>query len=368
MSMIDAGVASTSGGDHCVEVVQLDGIWALASGTGPGAVWSARSARQALLDRVGQLQTAIAQDDGPSAATTLRQIFETAAERAHRAAHETGEPRAGHLAIVLGVANRILLAHAGDGAALLASDLGVRRLAPDPSLDGPAAALRRMRRQPLGSLPTCVPDLLNLDFQDAQSLLVGSPGVLDAAPPPLDPLADPAQTARDLLERARRRGEAGELAALVLRDQAAPALLETTLDRGLEVSALFQDLDRETRHRLSPYLLERELAEGQQLFAEGDRGQRLYLVLRGELVVSRGGRELTRLGAGRHLGEIALVLDGRRTATVVSTQPTRVASLHRRHLQELLDTRPELGIHLMQGICRELATRVSSLSEDVAGG
>ena len=366
--MIDAGVASSSGGFRRVEVVQMPGLWALASGTGPGAAWSARSARQALLDKAGQLQAAAAKGDGPSAASLLREVFEVAAERAHREAHEAGAPREGHLILALHVGDQLLLAHAGGGEAIFASEKSTRRLAPDPALDDPGAALRRLRRQPLGRLPTCVPDLLSLTFNAGSTLLIGSPGVLCSAPPPIEPLADPTETARTLLETARRRGEPGELGAVVLRDRAACDLAESTLDRTLQVSPLFRDLDDETRQRMAPYLLERDLARGEQLFAEGDPGQRLYLVLTGELVVSRGGRELTRLGPGRHLGEIALVLDGRRSATVLASQDSRVASLHRRHLQELLDTRPELGIGVMQGLCRELAGRLSSLSEEVSGG
>lgn len=366
--MIDAGVASLPGPGRRVELVSMNGLWAVASGTGPGADWSAHAAREALLERSHELLAAGRKGDAPAASSLLREVFVRAAERAHRATVEEGEAREGHLAVVLRLPGRALLAHAGEGRAVLSSDRAVRQLTPDPRLDSPEAVLQRIRRQPLGRLPTCVPDLVTLNFEDANALVIASPGVLGGAPLVLDHMQSSEDSARALLTRALRRGEQGELAALVLRDKAAPAVLESSLERGLEISPLFSHLDAETRHRLAPYLLEHDLDQGQQLFAEGDAGQRLYIVLRGELSVRRGGRELVRLGPGRHLGEIALVLDGRRTATVVAATQARVASLHRRHLQELLDTRPELGIGIVEGLCRELAGRVTKLSEPASEG
>jgi CRP-like cAMP-binding protein len=63
----------------------------------------------------------------------------------------------------------------------------------------------------------------------------------------------------------------------------------------------------------------RDLAEGETLFAEGSRESALFLVERGELVVTRKGTPLNRVGAGDCIGEMAYIYEA---------NPVRSASVH----------------------------------------
>jgi NADH dehydrogenase len=97
-----------------------------------------------------------------------------------------------------------------------------------------------------------------------------------------------------------------------------------------------------------PVGLRREHFEpGEAIFHEGDRGDWLYVVLDGEVEVCRAGPgggtvPLRRLGPGDCFGEIALVSDRPRTATVRSLTSVNVLAVDREAFQSLFSSLPPL--------------------------
>lgn len=69
----------------------------------------------------------------------------------------------------------------------------------------------------------------------------------------------------------------------------------------------------------------RKLSEGDTLVSQGDEGRELFLILDGVLSVERDGEPLAEVGPGAILGEMALLGDGRRTATLVAKTNARIA-------------------------------------------
>ncbi len=93
---------------------------------------------------------------------------------------------------------------------------------------------------------------------------------------------------------------------------------------------------------------------------EGDIGDKLYIVLSGDVAIRKktpqGDKELARLQIGQLFGEMALFGDERRSATVVATSDARLLSLDRDRFHSLASQRPEIPLQL----CKVLATRLRS--------
>jgi CRP-like cAMP-binding protein len=72
-----------------------------------------------------------------------------------------------------------------------------------------------------------------------------------------------------------------------------------------------------------------QVGPGGVLIREGDVGDLFYVIVEGEVEVTSHGEHLGTLGPGAYVGEIALLRDVPRTATVVARTPLRLLALHR---------------------------------------
>jgi CRP-like cAMP-binding protein len=79
-----------------------------------------------------------------------------------------------------------------------------------------------------------------------------------------------------------------------------------------------------------------DLDEGAVLAAEGTVGREALIVLNGTAVVSRGDEIVATVGAGSILGEMALLNDEPRNATLVATSPLTVVVMHRQEFTSVL--------------------------------
>lgn len=70
---------------------------------------------------------------------------------------------------------------------------------------------------------------------------------------------------------------------------------------------------------------------GAQVFAEGDHGDKFYVIESGVALVSKSGQPVAELGGGQSFGEIALLRDVSRTATVEAVTDLTVRAIERRH-------------------------------------
>ncbi|GLS45525.1 Crp/Fnr family transcriptional regulator [Methylobacterium brachythecii] len=142
-----------------------------------------------------------------------------------------------------------------------------------------------------------------------------------------------------------------------------------TLDT--EVSSLKQvPLFREvepSRLKLLAFTSERvHFEDGQNFFSQGDESDAAYLILEGEAVVSldgpQGAVQLALLGADALVGEMGILADQPRSATVTATTAVTALRIDRGVFLELLAQFPQIGIAVM----RELALRLEQTNRQLA--
>jgi hypothetical protein len=153
------------------------------------------------------------------------------------------------------------------------------------------------------------------------------------------------------LVRARRQGDhmAGTVAAL--------SPIERVLF--LRNVSLFAGLSPQDLERVALLAQERGFADGEMIAPEGEVGDELYIVIGGTIrvVQERGSteRELARRAAGDVVGEMSLITQSPRIASLVAYGAVRTIRLGRREFESMLRERPGVAMAVMRVLANRLA-------------
>jgi CRP/FNR family cyclic AMP-dependent transcriptional regulator len=128
----------------------------------------------------------------------------------------------------------------------------------------------------------------------------------------------------------------------------------------LKRAPLFEGLSRKELVQLARMSDDLEVPAGRVLCKEGDLGREFFVLVEGEVDVARKGRRVATLGAGDFVGEISLLEQTRRTATVTAKTPLRFFVLTPRDFRQVVDENPSVE----RKVLRALARRVLELSRD----
>ncbi len=100
-----------------------------------------------------------------------------------------------------------------------------------------------------------------------------------------------------------------------------------------------------------------EFREGETLMREGKPGSEFFVIVDGYAAVTKDGSRLAELGAGDWVGEIALLSDVPRTATVVAGSPLQTLVLTRPGFSALIHDVPSIGTKVLSAVGERLAAQ-----------
>jgi CRP-like cAMP-binding protein len=98
-----------------------------------------------------------------------------------------------------------------------------------------------------------------------------------------------------------------------------------------------------------------DLPEGKTLMKEGDRGREFFVLVEGNAEVVKGRRKVNTLEKGDFFGEIALVSQRPRTATVTTASPVRVLVVTEQSFRSLLDRAPDVQRKVLLALADRVA-------------
>ena len=126
--------------------------------------------------------------------------------------------------------------------------------------------------------------------------------------------------------------------------------------RAVPLFASMRGRDLEAVERLADTV---DLPAGKALMRQGEDGNEMFVIASGKVRVERNGNEIATLGPGQAVGEMALLSEGPRLATVTTLEPTTAFVLGHREFHTLLADSAELR----QCILDNLAARIRMLDD-----
>jgi CRP/FNR family transcriptional regulator, cyclic AMP receptor protein len=135
---------------------------------------------------------------------------------------------------------------------------------------------------------------------------------------------------------------------------------QDTKVQALKRAPLFDGLSRKELTQLARVSEDLEVEPGTMLCKEGETGHEFFVIVDGKVKITRKGRTIATRGGGDFVGEIALLEEIPRTATVRAETPVRLFVLTRRDFRHLLDENPKVE----RKVLRTLARRLADLSSD----
>jgi CRP-like cAMP-binding protein len=122
---------------------------------------------------------------------------------------------------------------------------------------------------------------------------------------------------------------------------------------------LFEKLPPNDLKQIAAVTGERAFSDGTIIAEKGEAGDVLYIIVSGEVIVTAVGEdgsrtELGRRQAGEYVGEMAIISDEVRMATLTAYGDVRTLYISQREFKEILHLRPEVGLAVMSELCARL--------------
>jgi CRP/FNR family transcriptional regulator, cyclic AMP receptor protein len=136
--------------------------------------------------------------------------------------------------------------------------------------------------------------------------------------------------------------------------------------------AIFRDLDDGELARVSEVCREERFNSGEYIFREGESGSRLYLIVEGEVRISRtipgsGEEALAVLKKGAMFGEMAVFDRSERSTDAISNGGTKCLTISRSDFELLLDFNRDIAYKVLWSVVRLLSARLRMTNDNLRG-
>jgi len=115
---------------------------------------------------------------------------------------------------------------------------------------------------------------------------------------------------------------------------------------------IFSDLDGKELERIASSMKQRTFNAGDTVTSEGKTGVGFFVIEEGEATVTVGGDERRRLGPGDYFGEVALLNESARTATITADTELRCYGLTSWEFRPLVETHGSIAWKLLQAMSK----------------
>ncbi len=283
--------------------------------------------------------------------------------------------------VLLVVGTKAFAAHVGDSRIYLLRQDGVHQLTEDHSLIN--ELIRRGRMSPerlatveqknavtraLGPYPSVEVDVFDFDLLAGDRIILCTDGLSNHLEP--QDLSETLENidldaaAQALVDLANARGGRDNITAIVVAIDAAEDDAEALAARfqlrfdHLRSTPLFRYLDYKETVRVLGAAEQQSFTAGALVVTEGEAGDALYLLLTGAVEVLANDRQIAKLLAGEHFGELALIDKSPRSASVRTLEPCELLVLRRTEFFDILRNEHGIAVKLLWSFLGVLAGRL----------
>jgi len=122
----------------------------------------------------------------------------------------------------------------------------------------------------------------------------------------------------------------------------------------LKSLSLFKDTPENILADLAPLMQEMEYEQGVEIFKEGETGDSMYIIQKGNIRIHKGDINLATLNEKEVFGELSLLDTDTRSATATAATDCNLYKIDQEPFYELLDERPEVAIGFIKILCQRL--------------
>jgi serine/threonine protein phosphatase PrpC len=318
-------------------------------------------------------------------------VVEAAVQRAcsdiyNLARNDVGKRGMGTTCVMMVVAGaKAVIGHVGDSRIYLLRQGALHRLTEDHTLvhqqmkaglltrdQAAGSPYKNVITRAVGIQESVQVDTLVLDLAPGDIYLLCSDGLHGYLPD--DEVAmllgsgKPETLPKRLADVANTRGGRDNITSIVVTVPGPPAQARDTAARmeALRRIPLFKHLTYKEQTAILAIATPRTFEKGDVVFREGDAGSELFIIIKGQVAVDKGGQSIAKLGPGGHFGEMAIIEQTGRSASVKVEEATTCLAVGRADLMALMRREQLMAVKLMWSFVQVLSDRLRDTNAALA--